>query len=89
MAAQDETLATKVYRVTILKQQEFKKCRMFSERDEIVSSVNVQICRRQNIRSAMIRSPPWLTRNYVASMILRLPKTGIRSEKRGGGRIKT
>ena len=36
MAAQDQTLATNAYRVTILKRQGSKKCRMCNDRDEAV-----------------------------------------------------
>ena len=36
MAAQDQTLAIKAYRVTILKQQDSMKCRMCTGRDETV-----------------------------------------------------
>ena len=39
MAAQDKKLATKTYRVTILKQQGSKKCRMCNERDETVMHI--------------------------------------------------
>ena len=39
MAAQDPTLATKAYRVTILKQQGYKKCGMGNERDETVMHI--------------------------------------------------
>ena len=39
MAMQDQTLATKAYRVTLFEQQGSKKCRMFTEKDETVMHI--------------------------------------------------
>ena len=39
MTAQDQTLATKAYRVTILKQQGSKNCRMSNEKNETVMHI--------------------------------------------------
>ena len=39
MTEQDQTLVTKAYRDTILKQQGSKKCKMCNERDETVMHI--------------------------------------------------
>ena len=62
MAVQDQTLVTKAYRVTILKQQSSNKCRMCNKRDEtVIPSVNVHSWLWLSIRHNMIRSSLWLT----------------------------
>ena len=59
MAKQDQKLAIKAYRVTILKQQGFKKSRVCNKTDEtvIISLVNVQSQYRLRTRKAIIKLP--------------------------------
>ena len=62
MAEQDQKLVTKAYRVTILKQQGYKKSRMRNERGETVTTlVNVQSWLWPSIRHNMIGLTLWLT----------------------------
>ena len=49
-----------------------------------VSLANVESLLRQSIRNAMTRSALGFTENYVASMVLNLPNTGMNLERREG-----
>ena len=83
MVVQDQTLATKAYRVTIMKQQGSKKCRMCNKKDEAVMHILSEYS-----KLAQIKSPLWLTGNYVVSMALNMPNHGMNTkqgEGRGGG----
>ena len=82
MAAQDQTLATKDYRDTILKQQGSKKCGMCNERDETVMHI-LSECSKLVLTEHKKWSPLWFTGNYVANMVLNLPNTGMNTEQKG------
>ena len=86
MAAQDQTLATNAYRVTILKRQGSKKCRMCNDRDEAVMYILSECSKLAQTEyknchdkvATMVQL--WFTGNYAASMVLNLPNTGMNTE---------
>ena len=70
MAVQDQTVATKAYRVTILNHKAAGSvgCVTRETRLLCISSVNVQSWPKPGIRTAMIRSPRWFNYGLLKTM---------------------
>ena len=81
MATQDQTLATKACRVTILKQQGSEECRICNEREETVMHILSECSKLAQAEYKKGRHYGSLG-TYVANMVLSLPTTGMNIEQK-------